>query len=48
MADKPTPTSQGAMHAVTEGVIPRMGMTIPMPAGTKPPASPTPAGKPAK
>jgi hypothetical protein len=38
MADKPTPTHQGEMRIAMDGAIPRMGMNIPMPASTKPPA----------
>jgi len=41
MADLPPPPPAGERHLRTEGSIPRVGMSIPMPAGTKPPAPPS-------
>jgi hypothetical protein len=38
MADQPTPPRTGDRQLLTEGAIPRVGMSIPMPASTKPPA----------
>ncbi len=44
MADKPTTnTSAGRQTIAKDGAIPRMGMSIPTPANTKPPAPSQPA-----
>ena len=34
----PTPRKEGKQIVTLDGAIPRMGMNVPMPAGTKPPA----------
>jgi hypothetical protein len=41
MADQPTPRRTGDRQLLTEGAIPRMGMSIPMPTSTKPPPAPS-------
>ncbi len=42
MPDKPAqpPRPNGRQIVIKNGAIPRMGMSVPMPASTKPPAQP--------
>ncbi len=41
MADQPAQPDRGNWQLVTEGAIPRMGLNIPVPPGTKPPPAPS-------
>jgi hypothetical protein len=41
MADQPTQPAKGNWQIATEGAIPRMGLNIPVPPGTKPPPPPS-------
>jgi hypothetical protein len=45
MADQPTPPRTSNKQLINEGAIPRMGMSIPIPASTKPPAAPPASGQ---
>ena len=40
MADQPAQPDKGKRQPVNEGAIPRMGLDIPVPPGTKPPPAP--------
>jgi hypothetical protein len=41
MANQPAQPDRGSRQLITEGAIPRMGLNIPVPPGTKPPPAPS-------